>query len=457
MPYRGLKVVVVTPAGRRRYLELLIPQVLGFGVVDEYQLWVNTDDKHDIAYMESVQSDIVKLVTLPEGATKEKGNLRICKFFMKCIDPNTIYVRFDDDIVLLDTKAAFLNFLDFRIDNPNFFLVYGCILNNAMVSHILQRAMKLDTSHGVASYNCLCPVGWGNGDFAKNIHNQIAQKNFDLSKFRLECNWVLHENERVSINCISWVGSRFNEVCGGKVGDDEELELASLIPKAKNIHNVIFGGFCCVHFAFHTQRDVVDPILHIYSKSCTNSAKLVVAKFKEDVSWLSNIKIPYVVYDKSNGMYPNIGREAETYLRYIVDNYENLPDLSIFVQGNPFDHINMSNDAFIEKVNACDCTVYDDYYALNDLITEVSGCNDSPAYDVVYQSMKEFLHLSKISISYPSGAQFILPKKCILYHHKSFYTNLHLKMLKSDVSSMGSSNVCPWTIERMWPYIFTKF
>ena len=40
----------------------------------------------------------------------------------------------------------------------------------------------------------------------------------------------------------------------------------------------------------------------------------VIAKYKEDISWLTDLKCKYIVYDKSKDI-PNIGREAETYLR----------------------------------------------------------------------------------------------------------------------------------------------
>ncbi|NJN36634.1 MAG: DUF3431 domain-containing protein, partial [Nitrospiraceae bacterium] len=35
---------------------------------------------------------------------------------------------------------------------------------------------------------------------------------------------------------------------------------------------------------------------------------------------------------------PNCGRESHSYLTHIVENYQNLADLSVFAQGHPFDH-----------------------------------------------------------------------------------------------------------------------
>ena len=69
--------------------------------------------------------------------------------------------------------------------------------------------------------------------------------------------------------------------------------------------------------------------------------ELVVAHYNEDLSWLRNIppQITARVYDKSpTGNLPNVGREAHTYLHHIVENYDALPDLTVFAQGKPFDH-----------------------------------------------------------------------------------------------------------------------
>ena len=69
--------------------------------------------------------------------------------------------------------------------------------------------------------------------------------------------------------------------------------------------------------------------------------ELVVARYLEDLSWLNNIppQIAARVTDKSpSGNLPNVGREAHTYLHHIVENYDALPDLTIFAQGKPFDH-----------------------------------------------------------------------------------------------------------------------
>lgn len=82
------------------------------------------------------------------------------------------------------------------------------------------------------------------------------------------------------------------------------------------------------------------------------SLELVVARYREDLSWLRELGLPAQVYDKGPeppagplppGVratpLPNIGREAHTYLTHIVERYADLPECTVFLQGNPFAHL----------------------------------------------------------------------------------------------------------------------
>lgn len=81
---------------------------------------------------------------------------------------------------------------------------------------------------------------------------------------------------------------------------------------------------------------------------------IVIARYNENIEWIRNLDPSFniIIYNKGAPLQlynmknvtvinvPNKGRESETYLRYIYDRYENLPDATIFVQGDPFDHCN---------------------------------------------------------------------------------------------------------------------
>jgi hypothetical protein len=78
---------------------------------------------------------------------------------------------------------------------------------------------------------------------------------------------------------------------------------------------------------------------------------VVVARYREDVSWLAELGLPGVLYDKGpeppaglapgirRETLPNLGREAHTYLSHIIAQYHALPPFTAFLQGDPFAHL----------------------------------------------------------------------------------------------------------------------
>lgn len=76
------------------------------------------------------------------------------------------------------------------------------------------------------------------------------------------------------------------------------------------------------------------------------SYKIIVARYNEDIRWLNDVMNDCIIYNKGPSLniknevtLPNMGRESETYLHYIIDNYDNLPDVVVFTQGKIIDHI----------------------------------------------------------------------------------------------------------------------
>lgn len=80
--------------------------------------------------------------------------------------------------------------------------------------------------------------------------------------------------------------------------------------------------------------------------------RVVIARHNESVDWITAIPEDYEIYISNSGTDPvsipkkakhliriidtrNSGREAGHWLRYIVDNYNNLTDVTIFLQGTP--------------------------------------------------------------------------------------------------------------------------
>ena len=80
--------------------------------------------------------------------------------------------------------------------------------------------------------------------------------------------------------------------------------------------------------------------------------EFVIAHYNEPLEWLRSIANHCHVYHKGNDLQPppfplysweklpNVGRESHTYLYHIINNYDNLADITVFLQG---DGIEMSN------------------------------------------------------------------------------------------------------------------
>ena len=256
--FENKKIIIVTPAGRKRYLEILIKYILNLrDVVDEYRLWVNTKNEEDILFIEQLAKIYPEFIKLEYNScliNQDNPGESIYSFFKNCKEPNTVYIRFDDDIIRMEGLNEFKNFLKFRIDHPEYFLVYGNILNNAITTHIHQRKGNLNISSEIVSYDSNDIHGWNNAFFAENLHRQVLDKKLNDFHFGI---WKLYNYERVSINCISWLGEEF-EKFNGIVHPNEEQWLSVNKPMNLEKFNVIYGDFVCLHYAFFTQRGYLD-------------------------------------------------------------------------------------------------------------------------------------------------------------------------------------------------------
>lgn len=74
--------------------------------------------------------------------------------------------------------------------------------------------------------------------------------------------------------------------------------------------------------------------------------KIIVARYNEDVDWLLTQIDDCIIYNKGellgikNEVFlHNVGRESDTYLNYIIVNYNKLPDVVVFTQANVGDEL----------------------------------------------------------------------------------------------------------------------
>lgn len=81
--------------------------------------------------------------------------------------------------------------------------------------------------------------------------------------------------------------------------------------------------------------------------------QIIVSVYQEDIDWLKPVANRVMMYLKDANRalptdfyqifrLPNVGREGHSYLHYIVENYDNLPEICVFIQGRIHDHIEPS-------------------------------------------------------------------------------------------------------------------
>jgi hypothetical protein len=198
----------------------------------------------------------------------------------------------------------------------------------------------------------------------------------------------------------------------------------------------------------------------------------VISKYKEDTSWVNNLNCDYIIFNKYEGYngseskLENIGREAHTYLTYIINNYNNLPNKICFLQGNPFNIISLVDLINIKNINS-------DFLQLG----RIEQCykNGYP-----FESLDiENIFLRKHFIDYPEyikysvGAQFIVSSDLIKIRKIEFYKNILEEFTRNDIplvinnrntdpnawdyiEKTEDNNRMPWLLERVWGIIFNK-
>jgi hypothetical protein len=197
--------------------------------------------------------------------------------------------------------------------------------------------------------------------------------------------------------------------------------------------------------------------------------KLIISRYNEDISWAFLFK-NVIIYNKGEKLsshllnrnidineipLPNVGREGHTYYKYIYDNYDNLDDYTIFLQGNPFDHspniiknlLQIQQDYENNHFNPIDFT----YISEKIIHCNLSGCNHHrgipliPIYEYLFNEKK-----TNMNFIFGAGAQFMVSREKILSRPKEFY----LKIIK-----LLDHNICPiegYVIERFHELIFTN-
>jgi len=172
---------------------------------------------------------------------------------------------------------------------------------------------------------------------------------------------------------------------------------------------------------------------------------IIVAKYNENVEWTKKLNHKVTIYDKSDHpiegsiQLKNVGREGETFLYHIVNNYHNLDEVTVFLQGNPFEHLQLlvgwraqlTNDEIDVVINKMNTEINDEnefttfYQVLYNVPNGTNGVNTKSACIQYYGENYDNFTVSP-------GAQYIVPKKNILSRPLEFWKKIHSVMFNNE-------------------------
>jgi hypothetical protein len=215
--------------------------------------------------------------------------------------------------------------------------------------------------------------------------------------------------------------------------------------------------------------------------------ELVIARYNEKLEW---IKMPpfqnyeYIVYNKSDNRHftntskctnviqlPNVGREPHTYLYHIIQNYDTLKDITVFLPGS-VDSPNKYERAlylmYVLSISRFETSVLSGFFQSTDILRGLGGffvdeftCtnpnNFSINSDVTirpsplrpfgkwYQSM---FGENKMTMFATYNSMIAIQKNDILQYPKSYYENL-IRQIETHSNPEESHY-----FERAWEVVF---
>lgn len=173
--------------------------------------------------------------------------------------------------------------------------------------------------------------------------------------------------------------------------------------------------------------------------------KYVVSRYNNDISWLNEYTTDYVIYDRSENRLPNtiavsnIGSDLYDKFTFIIDNYDNLPDVAVYTKANLFKYISKEefdkvkdNTIFTPLLTKNHKTYNDEdgqpvcFYDSQGMFNEVNNywyLYPHPAKFAPY-ILDFFKMRDRLYNAFAPGSNYILPKENILKHPKETYIKL---------------------------------
>jgi len=245
-----MQTVGITFAGRRDRMSILVSymtEALHRGILTTWHVWDYTRCEDDAVWLRTTVASIPGVII---KSPMQKDTYEDCyaSYTPASYDPDTVFVKFDDDIVYVDLEA-FEGFIAFRRSRPDIYLLSANVVNNIVCAGIQKyhqgffKDVAIDALHTSSAQATAIHRAFLAGDTPKTADIVMYDPNVILN-----------------INFVAWLGADLQSVClceSLRTGRDEQA-LASIFPKLFHRPVAIYGPFVVSHLSFYTQDPSMD-------------------------------------------------------------------------------------------------------------------------------------------------------------------------------------------------------
>lgn len=248
------KLIVVTPAGRKKYLNLLVPRIVNDPSISEWHLWDNCRTEDDRAYIQALAKQHQKIKIIREERV-DGSNSSINSFYKFASNLDAFYFKVDDDVLYIKPGTFDRIYQTALATKDDFVWWSAVVVNNAICSWILKYKSRINILQNIsAQANDL--VGWRSPYFANSLHSFFLNelKNENLSAFEVGNTEIA--GGRFSINFIGFFGSEVSkdvaQFC--PLGVDDEEWISAVLPCLRGKKGLVVGDTLVSHFSYFTQE-----------------------------------------------------------------------------------------------------------------------------------------------------------------------------------------------------------
>ncbi|CAK0793059.1 unnamed protein product [Prorocentrum cordatum] len=296
------RVEVVVVFGRRERVEILHRYLLrnlrvNGGVVDRVSFVVYLATTQDLVWLDELVAAHAPVYVIPPVTGR-----RLAKFYSICTEPETVYVKIDDDVVFLADETipemvrermrgrcgivsanvvnhAILSAVHQDIGAIRTFFPLedatseGAVTDAALPEHGPRHWQRVDDAMPIlpvekhAQSDCV----WRRWECAAWMHESFLSRLEDGTQCAYDFGWhdfhahghgsyrgdrfVPFQHTRWSINMIAFTAEDLKEVDWDDLAEDDESELAVMVPHRTNSRGCAVGRALAAHFSYSKQEE----------------------------------------------------------------------------------------------------------------------------------------------------------------------------------------------------------